>query len=84
MAHFAELDQNNTVTRVIVVGNLDCLDDNGQESEAAGITFCQSLFGSNTTWVQTSYNANIRGKYAGIGDTYNEQLDEFILPTAAP
>jgi hypothetical protein len=78
MAHFAELDTNNVVTRVIVVGNPDCLDENGQESEAAGIAFCQSLFGADTRWVQTSYNGNMRGNYAAVGYTYDEQLDAFI------
>jgi hypothetical protein len=68
MAHFAELNANNVVTQVIVVNNNELL-DNGIESEAKGISFCQSLFGGN--WIQTSYNANFRGKYAGIGDTYD-------------
>lgn len=80
MAHFAEIDANNQVLRVIVVGNPDCLDDNGQESEAVGAAFCQSLFGSGTRWVQTSYNGTIRGKYAGIGDTYDTDADAFIAP----
>ena len=66
MAHFAELNADSKVLRVIVVGNKDCQDDNGQESEAVGIAFCQSLFGADTTWAQTSYNGNMRGKYAGI------------------
>lgn len=76
MAHFAELDENNIVLRVIVVSNEDCLDDNGVESEAVGISFCESLLGGR--WVQASYNANFRGKYAGIGDTYDHLLDMFI------
>jgi len=80
MAHFAELDSGNKVIRVIVVGNPDCLDETGQESEAVGIAFCQSLFGADTGWVQTSYNGSIRGKYAGIGDTYDEAADVFVAP----
>ena len=51
MAHFAELDENSVVTRVIVVGNQDILDANGNESEAVGIAFCQNLLGGN--WKQT-------------------------------
>lgn len=78
MAHFAELNADNIVTRVIVVGNPDCLDKNGQESEAVGIAFCQQLFGSDTRWVQTSYNSNFRNVFAGPGCTYNEKLDAFI------
>lgn len=77
MAHFAQLDENNVVTQVIVVNNNELL-DNGQESEAKGIAFCQSLFGGN--WVQTSYNGRIRKNYAGIGFTYDSQRDAFIPP----
>jgi hypothetical protein len=75
MAHFAELDENNTVKQIIVVHNNELL-DNGVESEAKGIAFCQSLFGGN--WVQTSYNGNIRKNYAGIGFTYDPIRDAFI------
>jgi hypothetical protein len=80
MAHFAELDEANTVLRVIVVGNDMILDEQGQESEAVGIAFCQSLFGADTIWVQTSYNSNIRKNYAGMGFTYNQTRDAFIAP----
>lgn len=78
MAHFAELDENNVVLRVIVVANKDTSDENGVEQESIGIAFCQNLLGGR--WIQTSYNNNIRKKYAGIGDTYNAQLDAFIAP----
>jgi hypothetical protein len=81
MAHFAEIDENNTVTQVIVVHNNELLVD-GVESEAKGIDFCQSLFGGN--WVQTSYNANIRKNYAGIGYTYDSDRDAFIPPKPYP
>lgn len=77
MAHFAELDENSIVKRVIVVHDSELL-DNGVESEAKGIQFCQSLFGGN--WVQTSYNGKIRKNYAGIGDTYDSNRDAFIPP----
>jgi hypothetical protein len=82
MAHFAQLDENNIVTQVIVVNNNDCLDSNGQESEAIGVAFCQSLLGGN--WKQTSYNGNIRKNYAGVGYTYDEQRDAFIPPKPYP
>ena len=78
MAHFAELDPNNVVLRVLVVSNDDTTDANGQEQEALGVTFLQGLFGADTRWVQTSYNATIRGKYAGIGDTYDSMTDTFL------
>jgi hypothetical protein len=80
MAHFAELDVNNVVLQVIVVGNDMILDNQGQESEQVGIDFCKSLFGADTRWVQTSYNGNIRKNYAGIGYTYEQARDAFIAP----
>ena len=79
MAHFAQLDNNDIVTQVIVVHNNELL-DNGVESEAKGIEFCKSLFGNDTRWIQTSYNGNIRKNYAGIGYTYDEPRDAFIPP----
>jgi hypothetical protein len=77
MAHFAQLDENNLVTNVIVVANEELMED-GVESEAKGIAFCQSLFGGN--WKQTSYNGNVRKNYAGIGYTYQADIDAFVPP----
>ena len=82
MAHFAELDENNNVLRIIVVNNDELLDENGNESEAKGIAFCQSLFGGN--WIQTSYNSTIRKRYAAPGMIYNSALDAFIEPKPFP
>ena len=79
MAHFAELDEDNKVLRVIVVNNEDITVD-GVESETKGIEFCKKLFGQDTNWLQTSYNGNTRKKYAGVGDTYDELKDVFISP----
>lgn len=79
MAHFAELDSNNVVLRVIVVSN-EMLLENNQESEAKGIAFCKQLFGDESIWVQTSYNGNIRKNYAGIGYIYDQQRDVFMIP----
>jgi len=76
MAHFAELDENNIVTRVIVVKNDVLLDENELESEQKGIDFCVAHYGGQ--WIQTSYNANFRKNYAGIGYFYNQDLDGFI------
>ena len=78
MAHFAELDSNNVVLRVIVVGNKDTADANGVEKEHIGAAFCERLFGG--TWKQTSYNGNIRKNYAGIGYTYRSDIDAFVAP----
>ena len=74
MAHFAQLDSNNVVTQVIVVSNDDTSDSNGVETESIGVAFCQKLLGAETNWKQTSYNANMRGNYAGIGYTYMENV----------
>jgi hypothetical protein len=78
MAHFAQLDANNVVTQVIVVANKDTADANGVEKEYIGAAFCEKLFGG--TWKQTSYNGNIRKNYAGIGYTYNADIDAFVPP----
>jgi hypothetical protein len=80
MAHFAQLDENNIVTQVIVVSNDDIKDSEGNESELTGIAFCKSLLGPNTIWKQTSYNNSIRKNYAGIGFTYDAIRDAFIAP----
>lgn len=84
MAHFARLDENNIVTGVFVIANENCLDSDGNESENIGINYCKSfyepVYGSNTFWKQTSYNSKIRKNYAGIGYSYDENLDAFISP----
>lgn len=82
MAHFAEIDSNGVVQRVIVVGNKDTSDANGVEKESIGKAFCERLFGGN--WVQTSYNGNIRKRYAGVGYTYRGDLDAFVAPQPYP
>jgi hypothetical protein len=75
MSHWAELDQENKVLRVTVGDNND---PNGDE----GYKWLIDNLGG--TWIQTSYNATIRGKFAAIGDTYDEALDEFVSPYVAP
>ena len=81
MAHFAELDANNLVTRVLVVDNEDTV-ENGEEDEELGIKFLQNLFGG--TWKQTSYNGNFRKNYAGKGFTYDQSRDAFIPKKTYP
>lgn len=78
MAHFAELDENDIVLRVVVVHNNELLDENGNESEQKGIKFCKDHFGEDTIWVQTSYNRTFRKRFAGIGLKYDRQKDMFI------
>lgn len=83
MAHFAQLDDSNTVLQVIVVANEELLLD-GVESEVKGVIFCKSLFGEDTKWVQTSYNGNKRKNYAGIGFIYDPIADHFYAPQPFP
>jgi hypothetical protein len=71
MAHFAQIDSDSIVTNVIVVADSDA------PNEAAGISFCQELLGADTNWVQTSYNNNIRFRYAGTGMKYDSTNDVF-------
>jgi len=82
MAHFAKLDENNIVTRVIVVHNNELMDGE-TESEVKGVGFCVSLFGG-TNWVQTSYNNNMRKQFAGTGFTYDDVNDVFVAPQPYP
>lgn len=84
MAHFAQLDENNQIIQVIVVNNSDCGDLAFPDSEPVGIAFCQSIFGGDTKWVQTSYNSNFRRQYASIGGAYSAALDVFISPQPFP
>ena len=69
MSHWAELDENNIVFRVTV-------GDNNEPDE--GYQWILDNLGG--TWIKTSYNSNIRGKFAGIGDTYDPEADIFVSP----
>ena len=80
MAHFAQIT-DGVVTNVIVVHNNELLVD-GVEVESKGVEFCNNLLSG--TWVQTSYNNNIRKQYAGIGYSYDETADVFIHPKPYP
>ena len=82
MAHFAEINEENIVTQVIVVHNNELLVD-GEESETKGIDFCESLFG-HRNWVQTSYNGNIRYNYAGLGFNWDSENDAFYAAQPYP
>ena len=82
MAHFAELDGSNVVTRVVVVGN-DVTTASGplgtNDMHVDGETWCVNFFkGGN--WKQTSYNNNFRKQYAGKGFTFDSAKDKFISP----
>lgn len=71
MAHFAEIDENNIVLRVLVVDN---------SLEANGADFLANTLGLGGNWIQTSYNGKIRKNYAGVGYTYDSDRDAFISP----
>jgi hypothetical protein len=71
MAHFAEIDDNGIVLRVLVVPNTE---------EANGQNYLANDLGLGGNWVQTSYNGNIRKNYAGVGYTYDANRDAFIAP----
>lgn len=69
MAHFAQIDENNVVVRVLLIE--DVHEKNGQE-------YLSETLGLGGRWIQTSYNHKIRRKFAGIGDIYDEENDIFI------
>ena len=71
MSHWAEVDENNTVVRVLVGRNDDANGDEGYK------WLIDNLGG---TWIKTSYNNNIRGRFAGIGMKYDPVKDEFVVP----
>jgi len=81
MAYFAKLE-NNIVVQVISVSNDVCGEPTlgFPETESAGRAFIANTLKFEGTWKQTSYNNNFRGRYAGIGYTYDADLDEFIAP----
>jgi hypothetical protein len=80
MAHFAEIDNNNIVLRVVVVKNVSIEGPrpDRNEEESLGIELCQNLFGGS--WVQTSYNRSFRKNFAAAGFTYDSVRDAFIPP----
>jgi hypothetical protein len=82
MAHFAELDSNNKVLRVVVACNQDISNNGGEQSKQAEEHFKikNHLSENGVRWVQTSYNNNFRKQYAGVGFIYDQIKDKFISP----
>ena len=82
MAHFAELDNNNVVLRVVVISN-DDVDANGGDLSTGAEDFVEALVPASSggvAWKQTSYNHNFRKQYAGIGYSYDASKNMFIVP----
>jgi hypothetical protein len=82
MAHFAELDDNNVVTRVVVIANdvttaAGPLGDNDMHVD--GETWCVNFF-KTPNWKQTSYAGNFRKQYCGAGYSYDAAKDKFLMP----
>lgn len=75
MAHFAEIDDNGIVLRVLVVSD---------EQEHRGQEFLAEDLKLGGIWVQTSYNNKMRKQFAGIGMTYNADADVFVAPQPFP
>jgi hypothetical protein len=79
MAHFAQLNDQNIVQQVIVISD-DAAPDPAPNNEQQGQAFIADVLGLAGDWKQTSYNGNFRGRYAGIGFTYDPDADEFVPP----
>tara|TARA_R110002126_G_scaffold246074_1_gene389117 strand:- start:32 stop:550 length:519 start_codon:yes stop_codon:yes gene_type:complete len=86
MAHFASINSEKIVRRVVVVGNGDVENNGGDQSTQAAeyVKTIVPLTKDEVQWVQTSYNHNFREKYAMIGGKYDENLDVFITPPSYP
>jgi len=88
VAHFAEIDKEGNVLRVVVIGDDDCLDENGDESENVGKAFCAEHIDSTNDWVQCSYNTQrgvhiqggtpLRWHYPTTNMVYDSTRDAFI------
>ena len=87
MAHFAQLDAANYVMQVLVVDNSNIDNLPFPDSEPVGQAYMQNIFGADTVWAQTSYNATFRYNYAGIGYTFDAAAQPngaFIAPSPGP
>lgn len=86
MAHFAQLNDDNIVTQVIVISNDVCGEPtlDFPDTEAAGRAFIANTLKLGGTWKQTSYSGSIRKNYAGIGFAYDAARDAFIPPKPFP
>ena len=79
MAHFARISKN--VVREVIVISDDVAPNPAPDNEQQGQAFIADVLGLAGEWKQTSYNGNFRGRYAGVGYTYDPDADEFVPPT---
>jgi hypothetical protein len=84
MAHFAQLDSANNVIQIVAINNAEVDNLPFPNSEPLGISFCQSLYGDETIWKQTSYNGSFRRQYASVGGFYYPPVDVFAFPQPYP
>jgi hypothetical protein len=84
MAHFAQLDEADNVTQIVVINNAEVDNLPFPDSEPLGTSFCQSLYGEETVWKQTSYNGNFRRQYASVGGFYYPPADVFVSAQPYP
>ena len=84
MAHFAQVDKDWIVQRVIVVDNSVLLNEQGLECDWLGEQFCQQLCDAHVKWIQTSYNGNKYKNFAGIGYRFDPYRNAFIPPRPYP
>jgi hypothetical protein len=82
MKYFAQVNENNKVANVIVIDDSVLLNEEGIEVEQLGSDFC-SIFGEGR-WIQTSVDAKFRKIYAGVGDSYRDDVDAFQPPQVYP
>ena len=80
MAHYAKISDSNVVEAVEVLDDFYEWTDTGELDENRAVAKLRSFHGSETNWKKTSYNQNIRGKFAGVGDTYDASKDKFVPP----
>jgi|TARA_R100001530_G_scaffold136289_1_gene116236 hypothetical protein len=86
MAHFASINSDKIVRRVVVIGN-DEVDANGGDQSAQAAEYVRTVvpfIKDEVQWVQTSYNRNFRVNYAMAGGKYEESSDMFITPPSFP
>ena len=78
--YFARVNSFNVVIEVVRVENYNCNDYLGNFSDVVAAEFCAKVFGhrNGDRWIRSAKDGSIRGKYAGLGDDYDEDNDRFL------